>query len=89
MTKRILTEFMKIAKEIDKKDNLAEVYARYDNWLREECDADDYNNQEFLRQIVNVLKDKIVKEYMKSNNYYPDSDDLFERWKKVESYDEN
>ena len=85
MTKRILTELMKVAKEIDKKDNLAEVYARYDNQLRVDCDAADDNYREFSRQIVNVLKDKIVEEFMKMNDYHPDSDDQFERWKKVES----
>ncbi len=82
MDERFDKEVQNIICEWKNRDNLAEIYARYDNWLRVEVDGDDWEQMDFLQSIVDYLKSLIAITYMRQCDYYRDDNDTFNRWRK-------
>ena len=80
---RIVSELTRALKEVEQRKNLAEVYARYSNRLAVESDCGENEEEyKFLLEIVSLLKSKIVREYMKQNGYFVNSNDDWKRWEK-------
>lgn len=79
---RIDRELNIIVSEFYERDNLAEIYARYDNRLRIEVDSDDEEEVYFLRRIVRFIEDVMINLYMSKSDYLRDIDDMYGRWVK-------
>lgn len=80
---RIVRELTKALKEVEQRENLAEVYARYSNRLAVESDCGRSEEEhEVLLEIVSHLKSKIVSDFMKQNGYFVNSNDDWKRWEK-------
>ena len=83
MHKRITEEVACITDEWARRDNLAEIYARYDNRLRVVVDGDCDEEYDFLCAIDRYLTSLVVRHYMKENGYVTNWDDDYHRWHKV------
>lgn len=80
---RIVRELTKALREVEQRDNLAEVYARYSNRLAAESDCGESEEEhEFLLELMSHLKSKIVSDFMKQNGYFSNSNDELKRWEK-------
>lgn len=85
MNERIIEELEIIVKEIERRDNLSEIYARYSNRLAVESDCgNDEEEYKFLLEIVSLLKSKVVLNFMNQNGYCINEDDEWKRWKRME-----
>lgn len=77
---RVLKEIESVSREIERRDCLAEMFARYSNRLRVECDGDDWEEVEFLKEVTRYLECMIIGRYMRDNGYFRDGRDTFDRW---------
>ena len=65
-------------------NNLAEVYARYENKLLEEADCgNDKEEYEFLIEITEFLRWCIVQKYMEQKGWIPSPSDEWNRWERI------
>ena len=65
-------------------NNLAEVYARYENKLLEEADCgNDQEEYEFLVEITEFLRGAIVQKYMEQKGWIPSPSDEWNRWERI------
>ena len=71
-----------ILREEIQKDNLDEIFARYDNALTIAVDGDDEEKIEELQNILGSLKYIIVQRYMRSKGWYISNDGTYPQWEK-------
>lgn len=67
---RIINALKEISREVDRRHNLPDVYARYNNQLLMAADAEEWEEHEFLVDLTRIIKDMIVHDYMAQNGYY-------------------
>ena len=72
----------RILQEEAKKDNLDELFARYDNALTIAVDGDDEEEIIELQNILGSLKYIIVQRYMRSKGWYISNDGTYPQWEK-------
>lgn len=72
----------KILQEEAQKDNLDELFARYDNALTIAVDGDDEEEITELQNILGSLKYIIVQRYMKNKGWYINNDETYPKWTK-------
>lgn len=72
----------KILQEEAQKDNLDELFARYDNALTIAVDGDDEEEIIELQNILGSLKYIIVQRYMKNKGWYINNDETYPKWTK-------
>ena len=80
---KLVQKLTEIKEEIEREDNLADLYARYSNLFVVALD-NGIQDEEYrlLFEIENALKSKIITDYMNSRGYYRDFEDDWNRWER-------
>ena len=71
-----------ILREEIEKDNLDEIFARYDNALTIAVDCDNLDEITELQNILRTLRYIIAKRYMRSKGWYINNDGTYPQWEK-------
>ena len=71
-----------ILREEIQKDNLDEIFARYDNALTIAIDGDNLDEITELQNILRTLRYIIAKRYMRSKGWYINNDGTYPQWEK-------